>query len=264
MLGNVFLKSLRDQRRALLGWGIGVVLLVLFEAALWPSIRAMPDLNQFLASYPEAMRKLFNLEDFGTGTGFMNAELFSTMLPVLFIIFAVGRGARMIAGEEEAGTLDVLLVTPVSAVRLVLQQAAALGVAVGLLGVLAYLSTLGGSVVFDMGIRADDLAGATLAMVLLGIEFGWLALAVGAATGRRSPALGVASTAAVAAYVLYVAGELVEAVEPWQPFSPFHQALEGGPLGAGLPAAYLWMPGAAAAFIAVALKVFDRRDIAAH
>lgn len=264
MFGNLFLKSLRDQRRALLGWGIGLVLLVLLEAALWPSIRNMPDLGEFLASYPEAMRKLFNLEDFGTGTGFMNAELFSTMLPVLFIIFAVGRGARMIAGEEEAGTLDVLLVTPVSPVRLVLQQAAALAVAVGALGVLLYLVMLGGSAAFDMGVRADDLAGATLAMVLLGIEFGWLALAVGAGTGRRALAIGFASTAAVAAYVLYVAGELDQAVEPWQPLSPFHQALTGGPLGAGLPPAYLWMPAAAAAFIAAALPVFARRDIAAR
>jgi beta-exotoxin I transport system permease protein len=263
MLGNVFLKGLRDQRRALVGWGIGIVLLVLLEAALWPSIRDMPDLKEFLASYPEAMRELFNLEDFGTGTGFMNAELFSAMLPILFIIFAIGRGARMIAGEEESGTLDVLLLTPVSAVRLVLHQGAALAAGVAALGAVLYTTMLGSSWTFGLGIGAADLAGATLAMVLLGVEFGWLALAVGAALGRRAVAIAVASAAAVAAYVLYVAGELVGVLEPWQPLSPFHQALDGGPLGAGLPAAYAWMPLAAAAVLAAALPVFDRRDIAA-
>ncbi len=56
----------------------------------------------------------------------------------------------------------------------------------------------------------------------------------------------------------------VSAVEPWQPLSPFHQALTGGPLGAGLPAAYTWMAVAAVLFLAAALPVFDRRDIAAH
>lgn len=66
------------------------------------------------------------------------------------------------------------------------------------------------------------------------------------------------------AYVLYVAGELVAAIEPWQPLSPFHQALTGGPLGAGLPAAYLWMAAVAIAFVAITLPIFDRRDIAAH
>jgi ABC-2 type transport system permease protein len=264
MFRNVFLKTLRDQRRALFGWGIGIVLLVVLEAALWPSVRDMPDLQEFLAGYPEAMRKLFNLEDFGTGVGFLNAELFSALLPVLFIIFGVGRGARMLAGEEESGTLDVLLVTPVSSIRLLLQLAAALATAVAVLGAVVYVSLLASSPLFGLGIDAADLAAATLAMVLLGIEFGWPALAVGAVTGRRGLAIGVASTAAVGAYLVYVAGEFVGALEAWQPLSPFHQALTGGPLGGGLRAAYLWMPAVAVAVIAVAVPVFGRRDIAAH
>jgi hypothetical protein len=74
MFGNVFLKTIRDQRRTLLGWGIGIVLLVGFEAALWPSIRDMPDLKNFLANYPEAMKELFNLDAMTTPSGFMNAE----------------------------------------------------------------------------------------------------------------------------------------------------------------------------------------------
>ncbi len=262
MLRNMFLKSLRDQRRALLGWSTGILLLVVLEAALWPSIRQMPALDELLAGYPEAMRKLFKLEDFASGTGFMNAELFSALLPILFITFGIGRGARAIAGEEEAGTLEVLLVTRVSAVRLVLQQAAALAVATSVLGIVLYGSVLGSSAVFGMGIGAGDLAGATLAMVLLGTEFGWFALALGAATGRRAVAISTAATAAVAAYVLYVAGEFVVAVQPWQPVSPFHQALDGGPLGAGLPSAYAWMALAGAVVVAAVLPLFDRRDIA--
>ena len=67
-----------------------------------------------------------------------------------------------------------------------------------------------------MGVGAAELAGAVLSIALLGVEFGWLALAVGAATGRRGYAIAVASAAAVAAYVLFVAGQLVDAVEPWQ------------------------------------------------
>lgn len=264
MLRSVFRKSLRDQRRAFVGWSIGIVLLVLLESALWPSIREMPDLGEFLKSYPESMRKLFNLEDFGTGTGFMNAELFSALLPILFIVFAIGRGARAVAGEEEAGTLDVLLMTRVSPIRLVLHQAVALAAAVLALGAVLFIAVLACSATFGLDIGAAGLAGATVAMVLLGLEFGWLALAVGAATGGRALAIGVASAAAVAAYVLYVAGQLVDSVKPWQPLSPFHQALDGGPIGAGLPVAYVWMPLVGALLVALALPVFDRRDVAAH
>jgi ABC-2 type transport system permease protein len=263
MLPTVYLKSLRDQRRALIGWGIGLILLVLLEAALWPSIRDMPDLNSFLANYPESMREVFNLDDFATGRGFFNAELFSAMLPVLFIIFAVGRGARLVAGEEEAGTLDVLLVTPVSPARLVISQAAALGTSLAGLATVLWIAGMTCSAAFGLGLGAVDLAQACVSMMLLGLEFGWLALAVGAVTGRRSFALAVPAVAAVAAYVLYVAGELVDAVQPWQQLSPFDHALAAGPLGAGWRAEYLWMPAVAVLAVALAMPLFDRRDIAA-
>lgn len=41
-------------------------------------------------------------------------------------------------------------------------------------------------------------------------------------------------------------------------------ALRGGPLGAGLPVTYAWMPLAAAAAVLVPLPLFARRDVAAH
>jgi ABC-2 type transport system permease protein len=264
MLRHLLRKSLRDQRRALVGWSVGLTLLVFLEAGMWPTIRDMPDLRTLLANYPEPMRDLFGLQDFGTGTGFFNAELFSLVLPTLFIVFAIARGARAVAGEEERGTLDVVLVTPVSAGALVLAQAASVLIGAVALGAVLLVVAAAASVAFGMGIAAVELAGAVLAMVLLGVEFGWLALALGAATGRRSVAIGGASTAAVAAYVLYAAGQLVEVVRPWQALSPFDQAVAGVPIGAGLPLAYVWMPLAGAAVVAAALPVFDRRDIAVH
>lgn len=262
MLRNVYLKSLRDQRHGLIGWSIGIVALVLMESALWPSISDMAGMREFLQNYPEPLRKLFNLDTFGTGTGFLNTELFSMLLPILFLVFAISRGARAIAGEEELGTLEVLLVTRVSPVRLALEQAAVLATAVLTLGAVLFGAIMVCSAIFGLDIAIGAALTGALSMVLLGIEFGWLALAVGAATGNRTAALAVTSVFAVGAYVLYVASKLVEAVRPWGPASPFHQAIEGGPLGAGLPAAYGWLVLAGAVALVAALPVFDRRDIA--
>lgn len=264
MLRNVFTKGLYDQRRSLIGWALGIVALLLVEGALWPSIRSMPNLDAFLANYPEAFRKLFNLQDFGTGRGFINAELFSAMVPILFIIFAIGHGARAIAGEEEAGTLDVLLATPISNVRLVLEQAATLAASVASLAVVLWASTIGVSLAFGMGMNAMDLLWAVLAIALLGLEFGWLALAVGAITGRRSAAIAAATIGAVAAYVLFLAAQLVDGLKPWRTISPFYQALHGGPLGGGLSPSFIWLLIGGAAVVALSLPIFDRRDIGAH
>jgi ABC-2 type transport system permease protein len=113
-----------------------------------------------------------------------------------------------------------------------------------------------------MGVGAAALLAATMAAVALAVEFGWLALAVGAATGRRGVAIGVATATAVAGYVLYVAGELVDEIRPWQPLSPFDQALSGGPVGSGSHLAALVLPLTGAVLLALVLPLFARRDIA--
>ena len=263
MLRSVFLKTLRDQRHGLVGWSIGIVLLVVTESLIWPSFSDMPDVEQLFAQYPEPMKKIFDIEAMTSGLGFLNVELFSLMLPALFLIYAIARGARLVAGEEEAGTLDVLLVTPQSSARVVLEKALALVTCVAVLGVGLFAVTMICSVTIGMGIGFLDTLAGTLAMVLLGAEFGLLAVAVGAATGRRSLAVGVPGALAVAAYVLYVAGLLLTEVDPWQRLSPFHQAVVSGPLGGGFPPSFLWLVLGSVVVTLAALPLLDRRDIAA-
>ncbi|GAT69848.1 hypothetical protein PS9374_05528 [Planomonospora sphaerica] len=55
--------------------------------------------------------------------------------------------------------------------------------------------------------------------------------------------------------------DVADALRPWQQLSPFHQALQNGPSGAGPPGSSTWM-AASILFVAPALPVFDRRDIA--
>lgn len=263
MFRTVFTKTLYDQRRSLLGWSIGVVLMTGLMVALWPSVRDIPDLEQFLANYPEAMRDLFNIQSLSTGAGFLNAELFSSLAPVLFLVFGIARGARLIASEEEEHTLDVLLATPLSRTRVAAEKALALVVSVALLGLVLFLTLVVSGPVVDLEVGIAQLAAASTGMVLLGTEFGLLAAAVGAATGRRTLAIGVASAVAVTSYLLFAFGRILDAFEPWIVLSPFQHALGNEPLVNGLSIGY------AAAMLAVglvlvmgSLPLFARRDIA--
>jgi ABC-2 type transport system permease protein len=260
VLGDVFRKTLRDQRRALVGWGTGIVVTVALMAAIWPWVRDMFDEDLF-ADYPAAFQELFDIGAMGTGAGFLNAEIFSIILPGMFIVYGIGRGARIVAGEEQEGTLEVVIVSPVSRSRILLQKAIGLAAGIAVLGVLLFVGTALSSLVVGMGIPVVHAAVGSLAMVLIGIQHGSLALALGAATGRRGLAVAVAGTVAAAGYVLHVLGALVEAFERWQPLSPFTQAIEAGPLSGTVPSGFAWLTLAAAAFVAVALPLFDRRDI---
>ena len=260
MLADVFRKTLRDQRRGLVVWGAGIAAMVLAMAALWPPVQDMFD-HDLLAAYPETIQRLFDIEAMATGPGFLNAELFSILLPALFIAYGVGRGARLVAGEEQDGTLEAVIVTPVSRRRILLHKAAGLAVGIAGLGIVLFAFTVLGSLMVDMGIPVLHAAIAAVAMVLLGIQHAWFALAVGAATGRRALAIAVPATVAVVGYVLHVTGALVDAVEPWQPLSPFTQAIEAGPISGTVPAGFAWLALTAVVVLAAALPLFDRRDI---
>lgn len=262
-LRTVYLKTLRDLRHGLIGWSISIGLLVLVESLIWPSFKDMKDIEKLFAQYPDYMQRLFDVTAMTSGRGFINAELFTLLLPALFLVYAIGRGARLVAGEEEEGTLDVLLVTPLSSTRILMEKALGLATAVLVLGVALYAVTLGCSWAIGMGIGPGDTFSGCLAMVLLGTEFGLLALGVGAATGRRSLAVALPAALAVAAYVLYVAGLLVQGVDPWQHLSPLEQALASGPLGGGLPLDFLWLLLGCILVTLATLPTLDRRDIAA-
>jgi ABC-2 type transport system permease protein len=264
MFANVFVKTLRDLRRVTIGWSIGITLLVVTMAAIYPSIRGMPNIEELLANYPQAMQELFDIQAITTGAGFLNAELFSMLLPALFMVFAIGRGTKLVAGEENDGTLEVLLVTPVSRTQLLLEKAAALGVTVFALGAVLWVTLVISATLADMGITVAHAAIGTLSMVLVGLLHGWLALALGAATGRRALAMGIAATVAVTGYVLHVAGALVDSVAPWQPLSPFTQAVRSGPVGAELPLGFLWLALGAVILLAASVPWFSRRDILAR
>lgn len=261
MFTSTFTRSLHGMRHGLVGWSIGVVLTVAVMVAIWPSMQSM-DIDALLAQYPEPLKEAFNVADYGTGTGYLNGELFSIVLPAIFAVYAIGRGARMVAGEERDGLLELVAVTPTTRTSILLQKAAALVVGVAVLGLVLWAAILLGSAVTDMEVGVVPAARAALLMSLLGAEFGVVAIAVGAASGRRSIALAASGGLAVAAYLLYIVGQLVDAVRPYRWLSPVYQAIVDGPIGPTLPALAVLMPLVALVAVAVAVPVFERRDLA--
>lgn len=264
MPAHILTQSLSSQRRSLLGWSFGLTALVMVECALWLTMADTIDLDLLLEQYPEPMKELFNLDAMSTPTGFLNAELFLSILPLVFIGYGISRGASTLAGEESQGWLDAVLVTPASTGRVLAEKAAAVVVGLGILGVALGGATLAGSTLFGLGLNPGHVVVGCLAVVLIGSEYALLALAVGAATGRRGVAVVVGWVVAAAAYILDVAAAFVPELEPWRGWSSFHQALDAGPLAAGLPAGALWLPVVGAAAVLAAAPLFARRDLAVH
>lgn len=257
-------KSLRDQRRSMIGWAIGLAGVALMYAAVYPSIKASAaDLNAYIEKLPDAFKSLIGGEDYTSPAGYLRSEFFSTMGPLLLLIFAIGAGARAVAGEEENRTLDLLLSTPVRRRAVLWDKAVAITLTAIVLGIAAFVAVAAFGPLFDLSLPSADLAAACLMLVLVGLTFGSAALAVGAATGRRVLANSVAGGFAVVAFIVNALAPSVSWLEPVRPLSPIRWYMEPDPLLTGLhPANATVLLGTTAVLYVVAHVTFLHRDLA--
>jgi beta-exotoxin I transport system permease protein len=258
-------RAVRDAARGLVWWGLGIVGLVATIVAVFPSVKGSAGLNDLVKKYPDALKAFIafgGTVDYSSGAGYLGSELFSLMIPLLLVVAAVGAGARAIAGEEEAGTLELLLATPLSRLRLVAGKAIAIALELAALGVVLWAALAVATAIAGMDVGAGRLAAATLAAVLLAVLYGMLALLAGAATGRRAIATAIAGAAAVAAYLLNALALFVGPLEPLRAASPFYHYVAGDPLRHGFSPVHSGILAATALVLALAAApALQRRDL---
>ncbi len=263
MLRNVLFKSIQEQQRSLFWWVIGLSALNIVTILFYPSFADRPELNELFEDLgPLAEAFVGEIEDFTSPEGFVDSQLFSFMIPLLFVAFGIFAGSGSIAGEEERGTLDLLLSNPLDRRRIILEKFGANLVAMALLGVGTWIGLVAGALMVSMDISWLRLAEATVSSALLGIAFGALAFALGSARGKRGTAAGVSAAIGVAAFLLDTLVPLVESLEPLTRISPFHYYNSAMPLFNGLDPLHVFILVAmTAALFAVALVTFERRDL---
>lgn len=262
MLRDPFTKWLWDGRRWLLGWIGAIAAVGGMYAAFWPSFDN-PEILEFLEQYPEAIMEALNYTDIATAAGYLNATVYGLIVATLSIVFALSAGARIVAGDEEQGTLDLVLAHPVSRTRLALSRFAGLVVgAVGIsMGLLLVILAISG--VADLsGIPAGNLAAMHLQLVLFAVFFGSLSYAIGSATGRRGWALGIGAGVAVFAFAANGILPQVGGLEWTEAFSAYHWLNGGKPLDNGLQVwDSLLMLGLSAVLVSAGTWGFTRRDV---
>ncbi len=266
MLRSVFLKSLRNLRRSFVWWSIGLAGMSALMVSVYPTVRNNAALDKLVKSYPDALKGFIGFGgrlDYTSAAGYLGIELFSLVVPLLLIVAAIGAGANAVAGEEDRGTLDLLMSLPVTRPRVALEKFGALVAELVALGFVVWLSLWIGSVAVGMDITAAKLAAASVDAVTLAVAYGSIALLAGCATGRRGLAIGVASAAAVAAYLVNSLAPLVDALSPLQKLSPFYYYGARSPLRDGLdPWHMLFLVGVAALALVGSIVAFRRRDLA--
>ena len=250
-------KTLRDLRWQVVGWGLGLAGLAAMLVLLYPAIAA-----QFEGVEMENIG-FGEIQDLSDPRQFFQVEFF-TWAPVLMTVFAIIVGGALLAGEEGAGTLELLLSQPLTRRGLFLGKLA--GVALAVVGVLA-LAGLG----FLLTAPFVDLKGAVAAGELAIapfslLPFAWFALAATVLAATLTPTRGRAAAlmtaGAFVAYALNIAADLVTSLDWLRFFTPYYYSDAQRVLTEGT----VWWHQAAllaAALVcaALALAVFERREI---
>ncbi len=209
------------------------------------------------------MKSLFGIGSgsLTSGPGYLDAELFSFMVPLLVLVLAIGSGARMFAGEEDAGRLELPLSYPIRRRDAVLAKGAALAVEVVAICAAAAVALLLLDPVFGLDLAFGRVVGALTGVAALGLLHGLLALAVGTTVPSRALALTLPAALAAAGYLVGGLHQLAGWLDPFRFASPFWW-IGSTPLqeGVRLPGLLVVLAAAGACLVAAAVLV-ERRDL---
>lgn len=193
MLRSVYLKTLRDMRWGVLGWGIGIGILGLVTAIGWS--RAYPDEAARASLATEIHTGLSVAQAFyGPASGidrlggFLEWRVLG-LLPVLIGIYVILAATGMTRGAEESHVIEAVVATPLTRSRVLIEQTGAL--ATGLivsLALSAALIAMSGVVTGEASPGFGRLAAAFVNVTAAALFFGAIALLAGQFFARRRTA----------------------------------------------------------------------------
>jgi ABC-2 type transport system permease protein len=260
MLASVFAKTTRDRWK---GMAIAMFSLGLL---VWMVMAVYQDID--ISAYTELPEVFLSIMGIPAG-----ADVASLAVGVMYGFYgaltlaglAVSMGSASVAGEERDGTIGLLLGNPKSRTNVLVSKAASMVLLVGL-GSLA----LWGAAPLIAGIldvRMGDMQIGSYALHLFvnALFYGFLAMAIGAWTGKRGLASGVSAGVmalgfvAVGIFPVIEGWENVAKVFPWHYFDnaqPVINGIQWGDLGV--------LIGAIVVLGGIALVGVNRRDLRSH
>ena len=185
---SVFLKTLRDYRVAILGWGVGMGLVIVSPMASVGELVKTPEARAALLSLAQSFSWNADAIKADTIGGYATFKI--GIFIFLMAVWPILAGSQMLRGEEDRASLDVLLSAPQSRVRVAVEKLAAMWAALLAMAVLIGTLAYGGGQAFKADFTFADALLFGLNLALICAVFGAIALLVSQFTHERGPAAG--------------------------------------------------------------------------
>jgi ABC-2 type transport system permease protein len=256
-----------EGRRRVRGSITLTVLVGLFAAlvvSLFPSIvEAGESIEAYVESLPPAVREGFvGTVDLTTVEGFLAAELYQFLWVIMLALYAAYVAGGLVAGDVETGRIDLVLATPVSRARIVVEKYLSLLVPVAVVNLATPFLVFGGVTLIDESL--DPVA--LFALHVLAVPYLLSCAAVGLVMSVALDRAGLAQRGGLAVvFGLFMLDavtadtdvEWLGLLSPSRYYDPVAILTEEtyDLLGSGLLlAASLWL-------VLISIAVFERRDL---
>lgn len=262
-MATIIIYTLGRLRGSILGWGIGLAVLGGYLLRFYDTLADQgEELSALIAQYPPELMAFFgDMNQLFTPAGYLHTEFFS-YIPLILGIFIVSMGSGLLAGDEEKGTLDLVLAHPVSRARLFAGRVSAYLTAVVtillILWISFYLAVRGTKL---ESLSAGEMARPLLSLGGLLVFFGAMGLLLSLLLPSQRAATMVTSLMLFSSFFLTGMASIDSNLKALEIYSPFHY-YQGGKALNGMDWGWFGiLVGFALAMILLAWWRFERRDI---
>ena len=213
MFGVIFLETLRQSRRQVLYWSLGMGLLGLIIGGLIPLFNSqqLVDLIQSLPPIILAMAGIDEQMKILTTTEGILAVAFFTRYSLIFAAYPIIMGMRVTMNEEDDGIMDVLLSLPVRRWQIIVERFLAYLVTILVIIVFVYIGLiLGTTVLAGASLHLGRIAEALIASIPLLTVLLAFTMFVGTLLRNRRYALGAAAAFAIYSYSLATVSNMIQ------------------------------------------------------
>ena len=262
-MATIYIYTLGRLRGAILGWGIGLALFGGYMIRFYDTLAEQGEaLTQLMAQYPRELLAFFgDMTQLFTPAGYLHIEFFS-YIPLILGIFIASIASGLLAGDEERGTLDLVLSYPISRGRLFAGRVGAfISAVIGILFLiwLSFIISIQGTLMEE--ISAIEMALPLLSLAGLLVFFGALGLLLSLLLPSQRAATMITSLFLFSSFFLSGMASIDENLETLETYSPFHYYQGGYALNEMNWGWLAILTGLATFMILLAWWRFEQRDI---
>ena len=253
--------TLIQRWRSIMLWSSSMFLIALMFTGLYDYFQNQ--IASMIEAAPPPLQAFYgvDLQSASSPAGWLGLELYGFILPIVLVIIATGAGGSIIGDEENSGTLELLLSSPVSRITILVHKTLAIEIQLALVATLVWLGILIGTILFPFDISLSKVFWASFMAWLLGGLMGCLALFVQSLTQSRSYAIGIGAGILLVSYLTNILSNAINSLEYLRYVSTFHyyggsDVLITGPYWVHI----LVLSAVTVTLFALALIIFSKRD----